>query len=113
MSTVSYNWVINDLERLTEDGYVFKAYWRLEATDGVYYETASGTASFQRPEVLIPFDALSKEQVASWIQEFYGEEKIAEVQSQLVDRLSQKRSPTKAFGMPQTWDTDLSVDQPE
>jgi len=110
MST-SYTWIINDLQRETADGYVFRAHWQLVAADGAYTETASGTAKFDRPETLIPFDSLSKELVVQWIQDSYGSEKLAEVQAELEARLSQKRSPTKAYGMPEAWDTDSSVDE--
>ena len=93
-------WDIANIERETIDGYVYVAHFTLKASDGVYTANAHGSVSFDRPEKLIPFDSLTREIVMTWIKDELGEEKIKEAEEALVKQIEEKRSPTKAVGMP-------------
>ncbi len=101
--SVSYNWSIADLNRKTEDGYVFTVHWRVDATNDVYTEGAYGSVGLERPEELIPFDQLTTEQVVQWVKDYFGEEKVAEIEAAVAARISEKQSPTEATGVPAAW----------
>jgi hypothetical protein len=98
-----YAWDVVNLERETEDGFVFTAHYTVSAKseDEVYSSGAYGSIGFQRPENLIPFSDLSKELVVSWVQEAIGgDEKVAEIQAALDAQIEEQRHPTKAAGVP-------------
>ena len=96
----TFTWKIVQLDRETADGFVFQAYYRLVATDGVYSHKAVGDITFDRPETLVPYDDLTEEVVSGWVQEKLGSEKIEEVKAALETAISEKRNPTKASGLP-------------
>lgn len=99
----TYTWDIANLERETEDGFVFVAHYTVAAKseDEVYASSAYGSIGFQRPENLIPFADLTKELVVSWVQEALGgDEKVAEIQAALDGQIEEQRHPTKAAGVP-------------
>ena len=101
--SVSYNWSVSDLNRKTEDGYVFAVHWRLDASTDAYEEGAYGVIRLERPEELIPFDQLTLELVVQWVKDYFGEEKVAEIEAALAARISEKQSPTEASGLPAAW----------
>lgn len=99
MATV-YSWKIANLERETEDGFVFTAHYTINAEDGTYSAGAYGSIGLERPETLIPFDSLTEEIVVGWVKEKFGDEKVAEIEAALQAQLDEKHSPTKAAGVP-------------
>jgi hypothetical protein len=100
MST-TFTWHIANLERETEDGFVFTAHYTIDAKDDTYASGAYGSVGFERPENLIPFADLQKDVVISWVQEAIGgEEKVNEIQAVLQAQLDEQRQPTKASGVP-------------
>ena len=103
MST-TFTWAIANLERETDDGYVFTAHYTISANDGTYSAGAYGSVGFERPESLIPFDDLSRELVTDWVKEAIGgEEKVTEIEAALQAQLDEKHAPTKASGTPASW----------
>ena len=101
--SVSYNWSIADLNRKTEDGFVFTVHWRVDASNEAYSEGAYGSIGLERPDVLIPFDSLTPELVVQWVKDYFGEEKVAEIEAALAARISEKQTPTSASGFPSGW----------
>ena len=98
-----YTWDISNLERETEDGFVYQAHYTVNAKsdDDVYSSGAYGSIGFQRPENLIPFSELTKDLVVSWVQEALGgDEKVAEIEAALDAQIEEQRQPTKAAGVP-------------
>ncbi len=98
-----YTWDIANLERETEDGFVYQAHYTVTAKseDEVYSSGAYGSVGFQRPEDLIPFADLTKELVVSWVQEALGgDEKVAEIYAALDAQIEEQRHPSKAAGVP-------------
>ena len=95
-------WKIANLERECSDGFVFTAHYTVDAVteDGAYRSGAYGSASFERPENLIPFSDLTEELVVQWVQEALGTEKVDEVAAALNAQLEEQRHPTKAAGVP-------------
>jgi len=99
--TTSFQWKIANLERETQDGFVFCCHYTISANDGTYSAGAYGSVGFERPESLIPFDDLTKEVVIDWVKEAIGgEEKVTEIEAALQAQLDEKHAPTKASGVP-------------
>jgi hypothetical protein len=99
MST-TFEWKIAQLERETEDGFVFTAHYTVAANDDTYASSAYGSLGFERPDSLIPFADLTEEIVVGWVKEHFGAEKVAEIEQALENQISEQRNPTKASGLP-------------
>jgi hypothetical protein len=99
MSTV-FEWHIANLERETEDGFVFVAHYTVNANDGTYSAGAYGSLGFERPDNLIPFADLTEEIVIGWVKDQFGAEKVAEIEAALQSQIDEQRNPTKAAGVP-------------
>jgi hypothetical protein len=93
-------WAIANLERETQDGFVFTAHYTVNAKDDAYSAGAYGSVGFERPDSLIPFAELTEADVISWVQEALGADKVAEVEAALQTQIDQQRNPTKAAGVP-------------
>jgi len=97
----TYTWDIAQLERETADGYVYTAHWAVHAVSGIYSASAHGSVRLQKPETLVPFADLTKDQVIGWVKEkLGGAEKVAEIEAALQAQLDEQTAPTKAQGMP-------------
>jgi hypothetical protein len=96
----TFEWKIANLERETDDGFVFTAHYTVNASDDVYTSGAYGSLGFERPDNLIPFSELTEEIVIGWVKETFGEEKVAEIEAALQAQLDEQRHPTKAAGVP-------------
>lgn len=99
----TYTWHIAQLERETDDGYVFTAHYTVEARsdDAVYSSSAYGSLGFERPEgELIPYSQLTEDQVVSWVLQKFGDEKVLEIHAALDSQIEEQRHPSKAAGMP-------------
>ena len=97
----SFTWAIANLERETEDGFVFTAHYTVSAADGTYSAGAYGSIGFERPENLVPFADLTEDLVVGWVKEALGgDEKVAEIETALQAQIDEQRAPTKASGTP-------------
>ncbi len=96
------SWKIANLERETEDGFVFTAHYTVDAVteDGAYRSGAYGSIGFERPENLIPFADLTEDLVVQWVKEALGTDKVLEIGQALLNQLEEQRHPTKAAGVP-------------
>jgi hypothetical protein len=96
-----FTWKVAQLERETEDGFVFTVHYTVNADDGTYTSGAYGSLGLERPENLVPFSQLTEETVLNWIKEkLGGSEKVAEIEAALQAQLDEQHSPTKAQGLP-------------
>jgi hypothetical protein len=93
-------WKIANLERETEDGYVFTAHYTVNADDGTYTSGAYGSLGLERPDSLIPFSQLTEAIVIGWVKEKFGEEKVAEIEAALQSQIEEQKHPSKAAGVP-------------
>jgi hypothetical protein len=93
-------WKIANLERETEDGFVFTAHYTVNADDGTYTSGAYGSIGFERPDNLIPFSQLKEETVVGWVKEKFGEEKVTEIEAALQSQINEQKHPSKAAGVP-------------
>ncbi len=107
--TVTITWSINTLERELADGYVFTAHYSVNAVSSSlnpegnpYSQGAYGSVGLERPEGdLIAFEDLTQDQVIGWVKEkLGGDEKVAEIEKALTDRLAEVISPSKINGVP-------------
>lgn len=99
--TTSFTWAVANLERETQDGYVYTIHYTVGANDGTYSAGAYGSLGLERPEgELIPFSELTEALVIGWVKDKFGEEKVAEIESALQAQLDEQRNPTKAAGVP-------------
>jgi len=107
--TTTITWSINTLERELADGYVFTAHYSVNAVSSTlnpegnpYSQGAYGSVGLERPEGdLIPFEDLTQDQVIGWVKEkLGGDEKVAEIEQALTDRLAEVISPSKINGVP-------------
>jgi hypothetical protein len=101
MSDLTVTWNIVNLERETQDGFVYTAHYTVDAHDGTYSAAgAYGSIGFERPETLIPYADLTKEQVIEWVKEALGTEKVTEIGQALLNQINEQRNPTKQAGVP-------------
>ena len=68
-SSTAFTWAIANLERETDDGFVFTGHYTVSAADGTYTAGAYGSIGFERPENLVPYDELTQDEVISWVKE--------------------------------------------
>lgn len=95
-------WRVANMERETIDGFVMTAHYTVDAVteDGAYRSGAYGSASFERPENLIPFADLTEDLVVQWVKDALGADKVLEIGQALLNQLEEQRHPTKAAGVP-------------
>ena len=98
--TITTTWKIANLERETEDGFVFTAHYTVNADDGTYTSGAYGSLGFERPDHLVPFSQLTETTVIGWVKEKLGEEKVTEIEAALQSQINEQKHPTKAAGVP-------------
>ena len=97
---ITTTWKIANLERETEDGFVFTAHYTVNADDGTYTSGAYGSLGFERPDNLVPFFQLTETTVIGWVKEKLGEEKVTEIEAALQSQINEQKQPTKAAGVP-------------
>ena len=95
----NYIWTIQQMDRLTSDGFVVTVHYNVGATDGTYQASTYGTTSYtQTPgEAYIPYEDLTQAVVVGWVQEALGKDTVeASLQSQ-IDAL---KNPVQESGLP-------------
>ena len=97
---ITTTWKIANLERETEDGFVFTAHYTVNADDGTYTSGAYGSLGFERPDNLVPFSQLTEATVIGWVKEKLGKEKATEIEAALQSQINEQKHPTKAAGVP-------------
>ena len=98
--TLTSTWNIANLERETADGFVYTAHYTVDANDGTYSAGAYGSIGFERPEDLIPYMDLTKDEIIGWVKDALGEEKVLEIGQALLAQIEEQRNPSKAAGVP-------------
>ena len=96
----TFTWKIAELERVTSDGYVYTAHWRVDAADGTYKAGAYGSEGLDRPDTLVPFADLTETQVIGWVKDKLGADKVTQLETALDNQISEQKTPTKATGKP-------------
>lgn len=97
MST-TYVWSINQMERLTSDGFVVTVHYNVSATDGDYSAFTYGTCSYtQENKPFVPYDDLTEEIVVDWVQTSLGKETI---ETFLQNKIDAQKHPVQQLGLP-------------
>jgi hypothetical protein len=98
------SWHIANLERETEDNFVFTAHWTVNAIeeDGEesFSASAYGSIGLERPDNLIPYEDLTEEIVVEWVKEKMGEEAVESMEVALLAQIAEQKAPSKASGVP-------------
>ena len=82
----TYLWTIQQMDRLTADGFVVTVHYNVSATDGTYSANTYGTVGYQEQpgETYIPYDQLTEAVVVGWVQNSLGKDTVeASLQSQI------------------------------
>ena len=105
----TYNWTINNLERFTSNGVVYGVHFSVSAEDGTYSANVNGSIGLDIEDVstretFIPFKDLTREVVEGWVKDKMGEEQVSQVETNLQEQLNEQSSPTRASGVPVSWE---------
>jgi hypothetical protein len=96
---MEYNWQIVNMTRLASDGFVVAVTYNVWAVDGVYFANKFGIVNYteQEGETYIPYEDLTPEIVASWVQDSLGKE---EVEASLAAEIEAQKHPVELSGLP-------------
>jgi hypothetical protein len=97
MST--FNWTIQQMDRLTADGFVVTVHYNVSAIDGDYSASTYGTISYtqEQGETYIPYADLTQAIVVGWVQESLGQETV---EASLQGQIDAQKNPVQESGLP-------------
>lgn len=94
----------------SSDGFAHTAHYTVTAisdqtdSDGIAYtDGAYGSIGLERPETLVPFNDLAKEDVVAAVKATLGADKVTEIEDALAARITEKITPTQFTGVPSGW----------
>lgn len=95
----TYLWTINQMDRLTADGFVVVVHYNVSATDDTYQASTYGTTSYtQTPgETYIPYADLTQAVVVGWVQEALGKDTV---EASLQGQIDALKNPVQESGVP-------------
>jgi hypothetical protein len=95
----TYTWLIQQMDRLTSDGFVVTVHYNVSAVDGDYSASTYGTVGYtdQPGEQYTPYDQLTEEQVVGWVQESLGKDTV---EASLDSQIEAQKNPVQESGMP-------------
>ena len=95
----TYLWTIQQMDRLTADGFVVTVHYNVSATDGTYSANTYGTVGYQEQpgETFTPYDQLTEAQVVGWVQNSLGQ---ATVEASLQSQIDAQINPVQESGVP-------------
>ena len=98
----TYLWSINEMNRLTSDGFVVTVHYSVSATDGTYNASTYGTIGYtQQPgETFVPYADLTEAVVVGWVQNALGKETV---EASLQGQINAQINPVQESGIP--WST--------
>jgi hypothetical protein len=94
---MTITWKIEQLDRLTSDGFVTTAHWRATAVDGDYSASTYGTTGWQAGTPEIPYANLTEATVLAWVWENLDK---AAIEANLTAQIDALKNPTTANGVP-------------
>jgi hypothetical protein len=96
---IAYNWQINQMDRLTSDGFVVTVHYTVTAQEGEYTASTYGTVGYseQPGESYTPYDQLTQEMVIGWVQTSLGKDTV---ESSLVSQIEAQKQPKQVSGLP-------------
>lgn len=96
---ISFDWVIEQMDRQPTDGFVVTVHYRVIAQDGLFYADNYGVLNYneQPGESFIPYEDLTQEIVVGWVQDSLGKDAV---ETGLTNRIDALKHPDKIPGMP-------------
>lgn len=96
---ISYNWTIDQMERLPQTGFVVTVHYRVSATEDGYVARTCGIVSYTEPPagVFVPFDQLTEDIVVGWV---VGSLNQAAVEGALAQQIAVQKAPVSVYGLP-------------
>lgn len=95
---MTITWTIDNMERLTSDGFVTTAYWRATAVDGNYSASSYGSCGWAPSTPTIPYADLTQQDVLDWCWAD-GVDKTA-VEASLTANIELQKNPPVENGVP-------------
>ena len=97
--TTEFNWTIQQMDRLTADGFVVTVHYNVSATDGTYNSSVYGTVGYteQPGGTYTPYDQLTEAQVVGWVQTSLGKDIV---EASLQDQINAQINPVQESGVP-------------
>jgi hypothetical protein len=95
----TFNWSVNQMDRLTSDGFVVTVHYNVSATEDTYQASTYGTIGYtQEPgETYTPYDQLTEAQVVGWVQTSLGKDTV---EASLQSQIELQKNPVVATGTP-------------
>jgi hypothetical protein len=98
----TFNWTIQQMDRLTADGFVVTVHYRVLAIDGDDHDCVAstyGTISYtqEQGETYIPYASLTQAIVVGWVQESLGKDVV---EASLAANIALQKAPVTASGTP-------------
>jgi myo-inositol-hexaphosphate 3-phosphohydrolase len=95
----TYNWTIQQMDRLTSDGFVVTVHYNVSAVDGDYTASTYGTVGYteQPDEQYIPYAELTEAEVVGWVQESLGKDTV---EASLAAQIEAQKNPVQESGVP-------------
>ena len=104
--TITYSWDCRTVDCYPSyddnTDVVYNVHWRINATssqldkeDNPYTATVYGTQSLSVDDIsdFVPFDDLDNATVVGWVQDVWGEDKVAEMKSGLDSQIADQINP--------------------
>jgi hypothetical protein len=95
----TYLWTINQMDRLTADGFVVTVHYNVSATDGTYSANTYGTVGYteQPGETYTPYADLTEAQVVGWVHNSLNKDAT---EASLAAQIALQQNPVTATGTP-------------
>jgi uncharacterized GH25 family protein len=95
----TYNWNIQQMDRLTSDGFVVTVHYTVNAVDAEFTASTYGTVGYteQPGEQYTPYADLTEAQVVGWVQESLGKDTV---EAGLAAQIEAQKNPVQESGMP-------------
>ena len=65
---ITNTWSIDKLDRITADGYVHTAHFRILSEESPYKTAITGKVDLAKPDTLVPYSDLTEAQVVNWVK---------------------------------------------
>ena len=101
MTTIT--WIIQGMRRNAEDDLVTTVDWIVTAAKDDFIERAVGSVTVERGEEFVEFENLTQETVIGWVKDKIGEEVIAAIEADLINKVEKLAAPTTIYGTPSSW----------
>ena len=95
----TYLCTIQQLDRLTSDGFVVTVHYNVSATDGTYSANTYGTVGYQEQpgETYVPYADLTEAQVVGWVHNSLNKDAT---EASLAAQIALQQNPVTATGTP-------------